>query len=714
MKSFRIFKLRGNKGFYLALLCAVLICLICRYTGFWQEEELHIFDQFTQKAAPLSIEERVIIVKITEDDVKTFPAFTPDDRTLARTLKNIAQQKPRAIGLDLIRDIPVPPGSEELKAVFENTSNLYGIGKFTGIEGDPFFTYIAPPPTLEKLERIGDVSVVVDDDGVLRRANLFPTTGESGIPSLGLILAKKYLEKEGIVAESGTNNRLKLGKVEFPIFNKNTGGYIGTDDGGYQTLMRWLSPLQQSKQISFREVYDNRIPDNFFHDKIVLIGYWTTSQKRDLFYTPFSQQSDGKTPRQAFGVEIQANFCEYILQTVLDGLPTLKSWLEGLEILWIISWGLICSLIVWRFRYLSIFFSPINLIIIVGSCGLLLILMLTQIHLSIFQWGWWLPVASTNSSIVIFLLITVLYIFRERIWDHIDNLERKVEERTISLSEALETIERNQEQLIKQEKLAFLGRLTAGFCHQFKNPLYQLKYGLATVINVLDEPNSSRSNSHGNQDEILDLLRDLKEPVEKLEMIFKLILLSPSQKRITYLELSPNKFVRTILDSVIKYHSQPPSASQIKTYWSPQLDEKIKIPQKLEIPLFNLIENAFDTLDEAKNKKVNFVPNLMVETKANQNYWLISIKDNGLGINSAIEKSLFDPFVTTKSETKGIGLGLYISQEVTKKIGGKLIFSSSDKGVMFTLQIPYDVSSSLANKNVSTQPGTIYNTRGNC
>ncbi|ACB54274.1 probable adenylate cyclase [Crocosphaera subtropica ATCC 51142] len=689
MKISRTSKLRGNKGFFVALLCAVLISLICRYAGFWQENELYFFDQMTQKTAPSLTQNRVVIVKITEEDVKTFPAFTPDDRTLARTLKNIAQQKPRAIGLDMVRDIPVPPGSNELKAVFENTSNLYGIGKFTGIEGDPFFTYIAPPYTLDNLQRVGDVSVVVDDDGVVRRANLFPTTGESAIPSLGLLLAEKYLENEGISPEGGTNNRLKLGKVEFPIFNQNTGGYIRADDGGYQTLMRWIRPLQQFKQISLTEVYENRIPVNFFQDKIVLIGYWTTSQKRDLFYTPFSEQGDGKTPRQAFGVEIQANFSEYILHTVLDGLPPLKSLPEGLEIIWLTGWGLIGSLIIWRFRYLSLFFSPLNLIVIVGLFGLLIIVALLQIQLLSFQWGWWLPVAATNSSVVIFLLITILYIFRERILEHIENLEQKVEERTISLTQALETNKRNQQQLIKQEKLAFLGRLTAGFCHQFKNPLYQLKYGLATIINMLDESEYSVLDSYKNDERLLDLLVGLQEPIEKLEMIFKLILLSPSQQRITYIEVSPNQFVKAILNSVLKYHSSPLLASQIKTYFSPQLEQVNKIPQKLEIPLFNIIENAFDVLAEAQNKKFNFVPNLILETEVNSNYWSISIKDNGLGIDPSIENYLFEPFVTNKPETQGIGLGLYISREVMNDIGGKICFNSLNKGVSFTLYIPY-------------------------
>ena len=215
--------LRKDRGFCITAILTIAICLFCRYMGFWQSEELRFFDQFTQRVAPKSFQERVVIVKITEEDVKRFPAFITDDLTLAKTLKIIAQQQPRAIGLDLIRDLPMPPGSNELNTVFNNTPNLYGIAKFTGIKGDPFFSPISPPHTLKSLERVGDVSVVVDDDGVIRRANLFPTTGEAAIPSLGLLLAQKYLEKEGIVAEAGTNNRLKLGEVEFPIFNRNNG-----------------------------------------------------------------------------------------------------------------------------------------------------------------------------------------------------------------------------------------------------------------------------------------------------------------------------------------------------------------------------------------------------------------------------------------------------------------------------------------------------------
>ena len=71
--------LRKNRGFCLTAILTIVICLFCRYMGFWQSEELRFFDQFTQRVAPKSFQERVVIVKITEEDVKRFPAFIPDD-----------------------------------------------------------------------------------------------------------------------------------------------------------------------------------------------------------------------------------------------------------------------------------------------------------------------------------------------------------------------------------------------------------------------------------------------------------------------------------------------------------------------------------------------------------------------------------------------------------------------------------------------------------
>ncbi|MGB5769307.1 MAG: adenylate cyclase, partial [Crocosphaera sp.] len=94
------------------------------------------------------------------------------------------------------------------------------------------------------------------------------------------------------------------------------------------------------------------------------------------------------------------------------------------------------SLIIWRTDHFPILQPSVNLIFFSGLLGFFSLIILTQIHFFIFKLGWWLPVASTNSSIRIFLLTTILYIFQERISNYLENLEEKVNERTVALSEA--------------------------------------------------------------------------------------------------------------------------------------------------------------------------------------------------------------------------------------------------------------------------------------
>ncbi|MGH2415920.1 MAG: CHASE2 domain-containing protein, partial [Microcystaceae cyanobacterium] len=106
----------------------------------------------------------------------------------------MSKGNPRAIGLDIFRDHPVPPGHDELMKVFQSTSNLIGIGKQTGIRGDPDYDFIEPPPI--PAEQIADASVSLDGDDVQRRGFLYPVTKEKQIPSLGLALALRYLSQQ--------------------------------------------------------------------------------------------------------------------------------------------------------------------------------------------------------------------------------------------------------------------------------------------------------------------------------------------------------------------------------------------------------------------------------------------------------------------------------------------------------------------------------------
>ncbi len=681
--------LRGRVGLFLTLIVAVVGINGFRALGLkWVERwELSAFDHFSQRQPKEITNERIAMVGITEGDLKQLQASELDDRTLAQLLERINEQQPRAIGLDLIRDLPVPPGTPRLEQVFRTIPNLFGVGKFTELPGDPYFERIDPPPILQEQTRVGDVSVMVDADGVVRRGNLFPTTGENAIPSLGLLLAHHYLKEAGIAEKTAPDGALQLGEVAFPFFEANDGGYVGADAAGYQILMNWYYKPQSFPQVSVTDVLDGNVPDGWFRGRIVLIGYYTPSLKKDLFYTPLSGLERGKTPRQAFGVEIHAYLAAYLLGTVLDGRPVLRAIPEPGEMALIGAWVFLTGGLAWAFKGLK---APLALI----SAGLGLAagisLLCFEAHYRLFLLGWWLPVVPAVAGIWLGALLSLFYIFRERNLEYIEGLEAQVRQRTEELETALSELKVKQEQLIEREKLAFLGRLTAGFCHQFKNPLYLLKHGFATVIESLgsEEPGGGENSAL-----IVQLLRDLQEPLDKLELLFKLILIPPSQKKVAWLEAAPNDLVKSILESAVKFRvsgSRQSILSQIKRQFDPQLERPRKVPQQLEIPLFNVIENALDAVLAREKEDPNFCPSIEISTHLGDGSWEVAVADNGGGIPPGMADKLFEPFTTSKAETEGIGLGLYISREVMELLGGRIsVETEASKGSKFTLTVPF-------------------------
>ena len=683
---------RGIRGLIILLVLLTIFLNLGRSTlvevKWWQQPEYSFFDFAQIRANQHSDSERIVIVGITEDDIRELQVDTLEDKTLATLITKIKQQQPKVIGLDVVRDLPIGEGKEQLEEIFRNTSNLYGVGKFTGVENDDFFHLIAPPPILFEKQRVGDVSIMIDDDGVVRRGNLFATTGENAIPSLGLILAYHYLVESGYAEKTAASGDLQIGDLVFPMLSASDGGYLNADVSGYQILMNWYHPPQSLPQVSVLDVLSGNVSEDLFQDKIVLIGYYTTSVKQDILDTPLRHINQQKTPRSSFGVEIHANLADYLISTVIDGKPLLKAVPDTIEALILTLVIVLTGILVWLLKVIK---PPLALIGVGLALGGIFSWFYSELIYQIFVLGWWLPIFP-STAIILTAVSTLFYIFRERNLQYIENLELKIKERTSELESALRDLEKQKNQLIaqqnkliEQEKLAFLGRLTAGFCHQFKNPMALLKQGFATVVNNVEQSQALRELKETNP--LIQLLLALQEPIDKLELLFKLILISPSQKKIVWLETSPNEFVKSVTSSAERFCGKS-LCSPIEFNLAPQLDANFSVPQQLEIPLFNLIENALDAVAEREKKDSSFEPLIQVRTNMLQGKWEITITDNGGGISPEIQGKLFQPFVTTKSDCQGIGLGLYISGEVmVNMIKGEILLNQNEN-TRFKLIVP--------------------------
>lgn len=114
------------------------------------------------------------------------------------------------------------------------------------------------------------------------------------------------------------------------------------------------------------------------------------------------------------------------------------------------------------------------------------------------------------------------------------------------------------------------------------------------------------------------------------------------------------------------------------------------VPQDMGCVLLNLYNNAFYTvLDKKKQAGDGFIPNVSVSTRNEGSRVVISVKDNGNGIPSALREKILQPFFTTKPTGQGTGLGLSISYDIVKSHGGELkIESTEGKRAEFLVILP--------------------------
>jgi adenylate cyclase len=307
-----------------------------RSSGSLESLELTAYDWYIriQPEVP-EPDSHIVLIEINEKDIQNQTGWPLTDTTVAEVLDILTRYHPRAIGLDIYRDTPVPPGNKEFEAILTKHCNIITAMKFGG-DGK---IGIPPPPVLKDIDQTGFNDIIVDPGGIVRRGLLFLDDGKNVFYSFALRLALLYLQAEGITPQPDALNPeyLKLGKTTIRTFGPNDGGYIGADARGYQFLLNFKKSPRSFPSYSLSTLLSLEINPETVKDKIVLIGTKTEAVK-DFFYTPFSRglHSD----QQISGVELHACFVSQLLAFALHGsspMGTLSDWQEWL---WILLWSL--------------------------------------------------------------------------------------------------------------------------------------------------------------------------------------------------------------------------------------------------------------------------------------------------------------------------------------------------------------------------------------
>lgn len=362
------------------------------YTGIFQSLELSVLDRWFRFRPAEAKEERVVVVTIAESDLNRLGQWPISDDVLSRLITKINQQQPRAIGLDLYRDLPVQPGTEKLTSVLRSTPNLVGVEKIVGES-------VKPSAILEEREQVAFADLIVDRDRVVRRG-LLSVSLDDGRVQLGLAtrLALMYLAHEGIELEPVDRLERRLGRAVFVPLDKYYGGYVNTDAGGFQILLNYRGIEESFYRVSIIDVLEGNIPPDLMRDRIVLVGS-TAQSLNDLFATPYSSNPDRS--QSLPGVFIHANLASQILSAALDGRKSIEVFSEPLEWLSIVVWTGIGAgftlLMLHRHNFANDDFSvvKVNLVCIVFPVTAIL-----GSGYLLFLSGYWLPViAPVVSSI---------------------------------------------------------------------------------------------------------------------------------------------------------------------------------------------------------------------------------------------------------------------------------------------------------------------------
>ncbi|MDX2239562.1 MAG: adenylate/guanylate cyclase domain-containing protein [Leptolyngbyaceae cyanobacterium bins.302] len=372
------------RGVLIAVPTVMGVVMTLRLIGLLQLLELATLDQFFRLRPQEPVDSRIVIVTIDEPDIQKLRQYPISDATLARLVNHLKQHRPSAIGLDLYRDLPVPPGEAALNQMFATTPNLIGVQKVsTSVDSKP----VAASPRLKQQGQVGVNDVLLDADGKVRR--IFLTVDEQpGQPmfSFGFKLAYQYLSQRGVNSNLTSEGYIFAGSTVFKPLEPNDGGYVRAQTSGYQVMINYRGGIDRFPVVGVMDVLENRIPSDLIHDRIVLIGNIAESHK-DLFYTPVGSYIL-TTPVRMPGVVIHANLISQILSAATDQRPLIRTLPEWAEWLWILSWIGIGAVISWQQRQstgaMGILFLKRFRLTIAGGC----LLALTYLA---FLAGWWIP-----------------------------------------------------------------------------------------------------------------------------------------------------------------------------------------------------------------------------------------------------------------------------------------------------------------------------------
>jgi len=255
--------------------------------------------------------------------------------------------------------------------------------------------------------------------------------------------------------------------------------------------------------------------------------------------------------------------------------------------------------------------------------------------------------------------------------------QRKLSKQNQVLESTIEQLKETETQLVQTEKLASLGRLSAGIIHEINNPLNFATTGLFTLRN------KGKYLAPEQQEEYAEVLKDVEDGIKRVKNIVS------DLRTFSHPETESRDQVEVaeVVGSALRF---------VSNEWKDRVEIKQQLPEHLTVwanknkliqVMVNLLQNSLDAL---KTKTFgNEKPTISIEGRVEKERSLLIINDNGPGISPEHLDKIFDPFFTTKDVGEGMGLGLSICYRIVEECEGRIsVKTEAGKFCEFTLEFP--------------------------
>jgi C4-dicarboxylate-specific signal transduction histidine kinase len=255
--------------------------------------------------------------------------------------------------------------------------------------------------------------------------------------------------------------------------------------------------------------------------------------------------------------------------------------------------------------------------------------------------------------------------------------QRKLSKQNQVLESTIDQLKDTETQLVQTEKLASLGRMSAGIIHEINNPLNFATTGLFTLRN------KGKYIAPEQQEEYKEVLKDIEDGIKRVKNIVSDLRMfthpdteSLDQVDVADVVTSALRFLSNEWKDNVRMEQQ---LQEHQTIWANK--------NKLIHVLVNLLQNSMDAL---KNKTFqDEKPTVCIEGKVENGKSILIVRDNGSGISREHLDKIFDPFFTTKDVGEGMGLGLSICYRIVQECDGRIsVRTEPGKFCEFTLEFP--------------------------